>query len=570
MSVIRNMPIGRKMIVTFGLICLLCTTLSVYTYFTWRGINRKADDMRDSTLPSIVCLVQMRDAISRMHSEDLELLLCQTDRCATTHESARRDALQAFESAAERYRPLADTTEEHSLYGVSLSRFAQYRQLSDEALRARNAGKMNNALDLLTSTSEETLFNELTGQMQSLVDFNIQEGTDATADSSRASTEAIWINLVVAITIVGLCGIIGLILRREIAPRIASVTAVLKRLAGKDLTAHVAVTGADEIGQMGAALNDSIQSIREVVSSVGRGAEMLSSATAEISTRAVQAAANARKQSGSTHQIAVASQEMTATIGEIGQNSSTAADASRSSAETAVLGGQVMQAAAATMEQIAASTSSVSQKMTSLAARSEEIGKIVNVIQEISEQTNLLALNAAIEAARAGEYGRGFAVVAGEVRRLAERTKAATEEISSTIGSMQVETQSTLQVMAESGSAVHKGLEETGRARANLDAIIGSSQKVEQQIHMIATSATEQTAAASEISVSATHIAQLAEENTRGAEEAVDALKSLGSLANELDGIMRQFNVDEQVAAAFGNRPLDKVAMESTLRTVHV
>jgi methyl-accepting chemotaxis protein len=352
--------------------------------------------------------------------------------------------------------------------------------------------------------------------------------------------------MAMTLLIAALCALTGIALTRVTAPRIDRLKAMAQRLAQKDLTVSVEATGTDEIGQMADALNDSVAVIRTVVQSVARGAEMLSAATTEISSRSVESAGNARTESGKINQIAAAAQEMTATIGEISHNAENAAGASRTSAETAERGGTVMEAAAATMEKIAAATRSVSDKMTSLALRSEEIGKVVNVIQEISEQTNLLALNAAIEAARAGEHGRGFAVVAGEVRRLAERTKSATEEIAGTIRSIQDETRDTLEVMAESRTSVENGLEETSKARQSLEATIAASKQVEQQIHLIATAATEQTSAAGEISESAGQISQLAVENAHGAEEAVEALKNLNSLAAELDGMIRQFQLEAE------------------------
>jgi methyl-accepting chemotaxis protein len=389
------------------------------------------------------------------------------------------------------------------------------------------------------------------------------EGT--TAASSRAT----WINSGATLLIVLLSALTGLVLTRLIAPRLASVKAALEQLAAKDLTAHVEVTGSDEIGSLADALNQSVAAMRNVVESVAQGAEMLSAATTQISSRAVQSAGNANTQSSKTNQIAAAAQEMTATIGEISHNAESAAGASRVSAETATQGGTVMQAAATTMEKIAAATSTVSEKMASLAHRSEDIGKVVNVIQEISEQTNLLALNAAIEAARAGEHGRGFAVVAGEVRRLAERTKGATEEIAGTIRSIQDETRETLEVMQDSRSAVETGIGETALARKSLQAIIESSKQVEHQIHLIATAATEQTSASSEISESAGHISQLATENAQGAEEAVEALKNLAKLASDLDGIIRQFKLDDgnQLGASFAAKI--KPAASRTLRPAH-
>lgn len=357
------------------------------------------------------------------------------------------------------------------------------------------------------------------------------------------STHALWISLAVSLTIILASILIGWQLNGLIAPRIAVVTAALERMAQRDMTTQVTVTGTDEIGRLGVALNTCAGSVRAALQSVAQSADTLASATAEITAKSTQAAQNARAQSGKTGQIAAAAQEMAVTIGEIGQNTEQAATASRTSAETAEQGGAVMQSAAGTMEKIAAATGSVSEKMTSLAHRSEEIGKVVSVIQEISEQTNLLALNAAIESARAGEHGRGFAVVASEVRRLAERTKSATEEIAGTIRSIQDETRETLEVMQHSNAAVGTGIAETTRARASLDSIIQSSKQVEQQIQLIASAATEQTAASGEISQSATEISQLSSENTQAAEESVAGLREVATLAADLDTLIRQFRL---------------------------
>jgi methyl-accepting chemotaxis protein len=430
-------------------------------------------------------------------------------------------------------------------------------------------GKTGDALDLLLSDSLRTFLETALVVSQEDLDLNIKTGTQASHDATNASFRATWINAIVTLLIVFLCALTGVILTREIAPRIARGTAALECVAANDLTVSMRVTGTDEIGRLGDAINTSVASMRNVLQSVAQGADTLSAATTEMSTRSVQTAGNAHTQSSKTNQIAAATQEMTATIGEISHNAENAANASRQSAETANQGGAVMQAAAVTMEKIAAATSTVSERMTSLAHRSEEIGKVVNVIQEISEQTNLLALNAAIEAARAGEHGRGFAVVAGEVRRLAERTKGATEEIAGTIRSIQEETRETLQVMQDSRAAVGSGLEETARARKSLEAIIESSREVEHQIHLIATAATEQTSAAGEISESVGKISQLSEENALGAEEAVEALKSLASLASDLDGMIRQFRLegDQQAGAKLSGK--SQPVLQPVLRSTH-
>jgi methyl-accepting chemotaxis protein len=568
MTWLRNLPISRKFTYAFGIVCGLCILLGVYTLITFRGIAAKSADVSGNHLPSLIFIGDVRDGVNTERREDLELLLCRTPACSADHGAKRQKAIAQYLDGIKAMGPLI-VPEERDNYLKFASSIKVYQDASDRGIGLLAARKTGAALDLLSSDAVVRSLEEALLAANAGFQLHAKAGTDNAQDASSAGNHATWVNTGVTLLIVMLCAFIGVQLTRLIAPPLQAATAALERVAEKDLTVGVEECGSDEIGRLSAALNTSVASMRSVLQSVAQGAETLSAATAEISARSVEQAGNAHTQSSKTNQIAAAAQEMTATIGEISHNAESAAGASRVSAETANQGGAVMQAAAITMEKIAAATSSVSEKMTSLAHRSEEIGKVVNVIQEISEQTNLLALNAAIEAARAGEHGRGFAVVAGEVRRLAERTKGATEEIAGTIRSIQEETRQTLQVMHDSRAAVESGMGETAHARRSLEAIIDSSKQVEHQIHLIATAATQQTSASGEISESAGQISQLSIESAQGAEEAVDALKSLASLAADLDGMIRQFRLEGVARAGAPLRTQGQPAFQANLRPAH-
>jgi methyl-accepting chemotaxis protein len=546
MSVLRNIPIARKFVLAFGVVCALCLALGTYSFLTFRSIAASSEDVSTNGFPAVVALSDARGAVNRVARSDLRLLLCQSAECTDSVRATRSQQLNRLDSALKKYEPTISYPGERETYDKFSTAYAHYKDISDRSQALLGAGKTGDALDLMSSNDSVAAYDDAARALADDIELNVKYGLQESADTTAMGHRGVWINLIVTLSIVGLCALVGIILNRVIAPRLVVVSSALQKLAGKDLTTHVTSTGSDEIGQMANAFNTCVGAIREVVEGVAQSAETLSSATTQISARAVQSAGNAKTQSGKTNQIAAAAQEMTATIGEISHNAESAASASRTSAETAQQGGAVMRAAADTMEKIANATGTVSEKMTSLARRSEEIGKVVSVIQEISEQTNLLALNAAIEAARAGEHGRGFAVVAGEVRRLAERTKGATEEIAGTIRSIQEETRSTLEVMDASRTAVESGLGETARARKSLEEIIESSKQVEHQIQLIATAATEQTAASGEISESAGQISQLAVENTQGAEEASEGMKNLAALANDLQGMIQQFHLEGQ------------------------
>jgi methyl-accepting chemotaxis protein len=545
---IRDLKLSRKFTYAFGVICALCLLQGIFAMAGLFRIGTLSHDLAARSMPAVKALDVMGAQIQCARRMELAALLCSNINCVDNYLTLRNEALEKYRNARADFLSLPITAAERSQIESASAQFDSYTDQTGGILHGFGAtGTFNNAEFGQRELGLLGPFNQALSILNALSAEYDQESKRDSNGVNSADSMLLWLNLGLVITVICFCVAVGYGLSQMIVPPIEQVTQALERVAQKDLDISVEVASNDEIGRLSQALNSTVGSMRSALHTVAETAQILSGTAIELSVRSAQTSSNTQTETAKINQIAAAVHEMSATIREISHNASTAAETSRSSAKTAVHGGDVMQRASDTMAQIAEATGSVSGKMDSLAERSREIGKVVSVIQEISEQTNLLALNAAIEAARAGEHGRGFAVVAGEVRRLAERTKGATEEIAGTIRSIQAETHDTAAVMSLSSSTVQSGLSETTAAQSSINSTITASHDLDKMIELIATAASQQTSASSEISENAGEISQLATENSEAYEEIAEACNNLSKLASDLDGVIHQFNLGSGV-----------------------
>lgn len=441
-----------------------------------------------------------------------------------------------------KYEPLISSSEERGLYDGIRSTYAAYSNNLVNVLQAFDAGQRDVAIAVSLGDGVRRL-DELNHQIDLDIALNDKGAAHSAASAARLyGAERILISaLVVATILVSL--FVAWLLTRVIAAPLIRAAALLRKVAGKDLTETLEVSSCDEVGQLSESVNTTIESMREVLTAITRSAQMLSGATTEISASAAESASGARGQAGHVQQVASTMEEMTSTVAEISQNAEQAALASRESASSATAGGQVVDQTVASIQRIHEGTSVVGEPMDSLAHRSDEIGRAVVVIREIAEQTNLLALNAAIEAARAGEHGRGFAVVAGEVRRLAERTRAATEEISGMVDTIQTEARKSREGISNRRVEVDQGLEMAAQAADALQGIIEYSARTESMINLIASAAAEQSAATSEVTTNIANINSSAQQASGAAVQTASACEELSRLSMDLEGLVRQFRL---------------------------
>lgn len=340
---------------------------------------------------------------------------------------------------------------------------------------------------------------------------------------------------------------IAFFLSGSITKRLTVVKEYASRIADRDLSMPaLEMKSSDEIGQLAGKIDEMKQSLKQVISDVLNSTQIVASSSTELAANAEEMAGGIEQQNQQTHQVAAAIEQLSHSVGQVAEKSKDATTASVESQALAEEGGLIVHNTVEEMQGIASEVQSSANTINELGEKSKTIGDIIAVINDIADQTNLLALNAAIEAARAGEHGRGFAVVADEVRKLAERTTEATEEVSASIRGIQSETSTAVELIENGSKRVGRGVELASSAGEALQSIVTGSKGVQGMVQDIAAAANEQTVAADEIARAVEGINSVTSHSAESASQSSVVAGDLAHQAEELKGLVSRFRLHEE------------------------
>ncbi|QDF97946.1 chemotaxis protein [Azoarcus sp. DD4] len=404
------------------------------------------------------------------------------------------------------------------------------------------------ALSEIHATAERLLYptmDPISDAIRELIELQLDLARQDYEREQAASRQAVMIMIAFIVGAAALSGFGGFVFARNFLMRpLEDARRFANDIASGNLATQIRVHRDDEIGSLAAALQKMQEELRNMVQLIQNNAEQIASASGNLAASTDEISNATQQQSSAAESIAAAIEEMTTSISHVSAFTADAKLIAAESGNTSRTGADVIQRVVRDIERVAQSVDQSSEAIRALGKHSKEIASVVTVIKEVADQTNLLALNAAIEAARAGEQGRGFAVVADEVRKLAERTAASTEDIARIVGLITSGTDSAVKAMNEQVSGVQASVALAAEAGEAIARIKTSSEQVVSTVSDVSSALAEQSTTSTEIARGIEDIAQMSGRNNDSARGVADATRQLASLSMQLRETVRRFRLN--------------------------
>jgi len=538
------MNIRLKFMLSPGVVLLLMLALGIIGFIGINKSNHSLEDVYSVRFQNFKSSSNALGSVGSAHADVYRLFTWLSNYDQAKIKDATADINKKIDTAVEDIKALEVnsmlTDEGKKNIEDIQAELAKYRKQVNQAITFAQADPN---MGISGMQSADRAFINLQKKAETLVS---EEEAKAKAEYEASKSQykisiTIFIALLISAVIAG--SVLSVFMGNQVITPLKEAIGGAQRIARGDLTGEISVGQTDETGDLLKALANMQNSLREIITSMSKGAGELTQISSNLTNSAEHFVQGASDQQDSTSSMAAGMEQMSVSISVVSDNAREADAAVSESSRSTHKGKELLAQTQAAMQKISDAVNVSANTIQVLGQESDRISAIVNVIKEIANQTNLLALNAAIEAARAGEQGRGFAVVADEVRKLAERTTNSTLEISNMIQAIQGNTQGSVASMQGVVEIVGQGSTLTAAASAVMSEVETKSVRVSSMVGEISSALREQNAASKEIAVHVEKIAQMAEQNSATSQETAHSAWRVSELAANMEEKVSRFKL---------------------------